>query len=328
MKKKYNRPLFLYLMFLYMFFAYIFPDCAESVIFVNLNNKSTIVNNDILLKDIASFKGEDLELINKLKNIYICSSPLPGKTKIISRQHINLRLKQNDIPLDNISFNPQGSVKAERSSTVISKEKIKRIVRDYITKNLIHSDRKIIIKNIYVKKDVVLPEGNIVYQVAGLKNKKLSGIMNLPVIFEVNGGYKKKIFTRVDIECFSEVIVAKRPLPRNKIISIDDIDIVEMDVAKLPLNVIVSSEDIIGKRTKRKIDSKTVLRKDLVEFPPAVNRGDVVTIIAESVCLKISARGRIKKKGHIGEIVKVENMDSRKEIYAKVIDAYTVTVDF
>jgi flagella basal body P-ring formation protein FlgA len=304
------------------------PVVSEAVVTINVNKKSKIIKEDITLKDIASLNGDNSELINKLRGIYICRAPLPGKIKTISSQHINLRLKQNDIDMDSILLHMPDLAEAERSSIIVAKEKIEKIVKDYVVKNLIHADARAKIKNIQVRQDLTLPEGNIIFQVVPLKEKKLSGIINLTVLFEVNGYYKQEVSARVDIEILSEVVIAKRPLPRNRIISIDDIDFVEMDITELPFNILTSSEDVVGKRTKGTINSKTVLRSDLLELPPVVRRGDVVTIIAESGCLKISARGKIKKDGHIGEVLKVENLDSKKAIYAKVVDSETVTVDF
>jgi flagella basal body P-ring formation protein FlgA len=38
--------------------------------------------------------------------------------------------------------------------------------------------------------------------------------------------------------------------------------------------------------------------------------------------------GKIMEKGYMGQLVQVQNTMSRKNIYAKVIDAATVMVDF
>ncbi|MCD6272106.1 MAG: flagellar basal body P-ring formation protein FlgA, partial [Deltaproteobacteria bacterium] len=83
-----------------------------------------------------------------------------------------------------------------------------------------------------------------------------------------------------------------------------------------------------GRRTRRSIDPATVLRTDLVELPPIVKRGDIVTIVAEAGGMRITALGKIKKKGHKGERLKVINLNSKKEIYARVVDSSTVRVTF
>jgi flagella basal body P-ring formation protein FlgA len=44
--------------------------------------------------------------------------------------------------------------------------------------------------------------------------------------------------------------------------------------------------------------------------------------------LKITTRGQVKKRGRLGELIPVINMDSKKILYARVIDSNTVKVDF
>jgi flagella basal body P-ring formation protein FlgA len=101
-----------------------------------------------------------------------------------------------------------------------------------------------------------------------------------------------------------------------------------MDLANLPADVIIDPEAVLGKRTKRAIGAQTVLRQNLVEFPPLVRRGDVVVIIVETEGLKATALGEVKKKGRIGERIPVINFDSKKILHARVVDANTVKVDF
>jgi flagella basal body P-ring formation protein FlgA len=91
---------------------------------------------------------------------------------------------------------------------------------------------------------------------------------------------------------------------------------------------VTTYEEVLGKRTKRAINTDEVLRTDHIELPPLVKRGDVVSIIAESDGLRITALGEVKKKGCRGERIRVLNLDSKKCIYACVLDSKTVRVDF
>ncbi len=101
-----------------------------------------------------------------------------------------------------------------------------------------------------------------------------------------------------------------------------------MDLADLPSDVITDPEAVLGKRTRRAIGAKTVLRPNLVELPPLVKRGDVVMIIAETQGFRITTMGQVKKKGALGDRIPVINFDSKKVLYARVIDSNTVKVDF
>jgi flagella basal body P-ring formation protein FlgA len=54
----------------------------------------------------------------------------------------------------------------------------------------------------------------------------------------------------------------------------------------------------------------------------------VVVIIAESSGFIITTLGKVKKKGRLGESIPVMNYDSKKILYARVLDSSTVKVDF
>ena len=108
----------------------------------------------------------------------------------------------------------------------------------------------------------------------------------------------------------------------------NDIHLKKMDLSKMKPNAITTLDGVLGKRTKRAIKTDEVLRTDQIELPPLVRRGDVVSIIAESNGLRITALGEVRKKGCRGERIKVLNLDSKKCIYANVLDSNTVRVDF
>jgi flagella basal body P-ring formation protein FlgA len=81
-------------------------------------------------------------------------------------------------------------------------------------------------------------------------------------------------------------------------------------------------------RAKRRIFPKTILRRDYVEAPYLVQRGDLVKIVARSEALQLTAQGITKARGRRGERIRVENIDSKKQVYATVVDAATVEVQF
>ena len=102
----------------------------------------------------------------------------------------------------------------------------------------------------------------------------------------------------------------------------------KMNAVHLPSNTVTDFKEVIGKRARRNIGSQTVIRTDLIEYPPLVRRGDMVMIVAETKGLKITAIGEVRNSGRRGEKVRVVNVDSHKSIFARVIDANTVKVEF
>jgi flagella basal body P-ring formation protein FlgA len=132
----------------------------------------------------------------------------------------------------------------------------------------------------------------------------------------------------VKIEVETPVIVVQKPLNRNQTIAKDDVTVVSMDMADLPSNYISNIEDVVGKRTLRAMNPKEVFRTDIIEQPLMVKRNDRVSIIAESETLRITAIGEVKESGVKGDRVRVVNLNSNKEIFARVLDPKTVQVEF
>ncbi|MBT8368014.1 MAG: flagellar basal body P-ring formation protein FlgA [Deltaproteobacteria bacterium] len=292
-------------------------------------SSSTLVDGErILLGEIAKIEGDDPILIKRLNRVDIGQAPLPGKKREIQASAFNRCLKQDRIDPSHLVMHLPAKVIVERSLVEISAAKIKALVSDYISKNLLRNLNDAGIKDIRVTESLRLPGGRITYTVKPSRNNDIMGKIPFTVNFEVNGKFYKRIWAMATVEVFSNVVMTKKPLGRHKPITEDDIELQKLDLAKLPSDVITDPEVVLGQRTRRAIGSQTVLRSNLVEFPPLVKRGDVVVIIVESAGFKITALGQVKKKGRLGDRIPVINFDSKKILYARVVDSNTVKVDF
>ena len=301
---------------------------AAGINTVRVFERSEVKYDKIRLGQIAEIKGEDPALLKKLREIVIGKAPLPGKSRRIDEDCIRIRLKRNGIDLSQIRLRVPIKVEVSRSFIKISKEKIEKIVMDSVYGLVPWEKDQVRIKKICVSNSVLLPEGNITYKVVAPRNTDFLGNVPLSVLFKVNRRLEKKIWATVNIEVLTEMVVTKRSLRRYHTITEDDIHLKKMDLSKVKSNAVTTYEEALGKRTKRAINTGEVLRTDHIELPPLVKRGDVVSIIAETDGLRITALGEVRKKGCRGERIKVLNLDSKKCIYAHVLDSNTVRVDF
>lgn len=317
-----------YAFFIFIAAALIDNISASSIATVEIQPKTEVAKEHIRLGNIAHISGVDNKFVKQLGALIIGKAPLPGKTRSINAQYIKLRLKQADIDVGQVRLVVPETVVIARSYVKISKAKIADIVSAYMQKKLASRGSGTTLKNIIVQKDIILPQGKVEYRIINEKLSDYSSRTAVYIDFTVDGYFNKKIRAMVDIERLADVVVTSRPLGRHKIITLEDISVKRVDISKLPANIISDPGKVIGKRTKRSINPATILRTDLVQLPPIVKRGDVVTIIAEADSFKITALGKIKKKAHRGERVKIINLNSGKEIYAQVLDSTTVKVTF
>lgn len=303
------------------------PAAAEMTT-IRVRDQVETENDEVLLGQIASIESSDTQFVQRLKDIVIGKAPLPGRTRQYDQRHLKMRLQQQHVDLAVIRIEGPRYVKILRSHVEIDKHQIKKIVSDFITENIFAKNKTVRIKEIHVSERVVLPKGRIAYKVRAPSMQQLKGTCSIAIDFSVNGHFEKKVRATATIEVWGPVVVTRRPLGRYKPITEDDIMLQTMDLTNLSANVVSDPEAVLGKRTRRAIGAQTPLRADSIELPPLVKRGDLVVIIAQSKGLKISTRGVVKKKGRLGDRIPVVNVDSKKVLYARVIDSNTVQVDF
>ncbi len=301
---------------------------AADQIRITIDSQVGTDGEDILLGKIADIDGQDSLQVEKLKNILLSRAPLPGETRVLEKSIVTLRLKQNGFDPSQLVLQIPAEFVVARNYIDVDPEKIKALVSDFIMNQFARAALEAEIKEIQVTDGLRLPTGDISFKVMAPSNRDLIGKIPLAIQFDVDGRFYKRIWATATVQVLADVVVTRKPLGRHKPITEDDIELQQMDLAQLPSDVITDPDAVLGKRTRRSIGSQTVLRSNLVEYPPLVKRGDVVVIIAESNGLKITALGMVKKKGRFGENIPVVNYDSKKIIYAQVLNSGTVKVDF
>ncbi|MBN2467052.1 MAG: flagellar basal body P-ring formation protein FlgA [Deltaproteobacteria bacterium] len=295
---------------------------------VMLRERVEIVDDVIRLGDIAQISGDAPHGVEKLRSVVIGNAPLPGKTRRIGKDYLMIHLKRYDIETSGIVFSGPEAVEVLRRSVLIPREKLENVVLNFIVENIPWGRDRIRVTDIRVSEAVILPQGDISYAVMLPDNMSLSGAVALAIMFTVNGEFKKKVWATARIEMEIDAVFTKRPVGRYQVITEDDLTVRKVCLSDVPGTIIMNEDEAVGKRAKRTINAEVLLRTDLLEFPPVVKRGDVVTIVAESGTLRVSTIGEVRQKGYKGEKIKVVNFDSKKEIYARVVDSNTVVVDF
>lgn len=301
---------------------------ASSLIYIKVLENIEIDDDNIILGKIAKIEGNDSVLIENLRQIIIANAPLPGKSRKLEGDLFKLRLKQNSVDLNRLDLRIPPKVIVTRRFIEVSREEIQALVSNYLLEHMPAVGGDVRIKEVQVAEALKLPTGRVTYKLNPPRNLKMLGKIPISIHFDVNGNYQKRVWATATVEVLAEVVVTKRPLGRHKPLTEDDFELQRMDLSNVPANVITEPEAILGKRTRRAIGAKTILRADLIEFPPLVKRGDLVMIIAESDGFKITALGQVKKRGRLGERIPVINFDSKKILYARVVDANTVKVDY
>lgn len=217
---------------------------------------------------------------------------------------------------------------SHKSSQTIPEAKFREIFKNYLYKNLHNPGCDVVLSKLNIKGNVPVPAGTISFQTYQKGKRRFEGHVSLIVVVMVNGVVKNKVKLSGWADIFQPVVCASRDIQRGEKISKEDLYFVKRNISHLSSKVISDMNHIIGFMAKHNVKKDTSLKEWMFEKFPIVDKGDIVTIIAESGDIKITAPGLILMKGYAGELVKVQNLMSKKEIYAKVVNGSMVAVDF
>jgi flagellar basal body P-ring formation protein FlgA len=176
--------------------------------------------------------------------------------------------------------------------------------------------------------DGPVPPGKLSFQLSQNEQGKLGGDTSLNVVVRVDGRVQKRVRLSGWVDIFEPVVCVSRDIKKREILQQEDLYLSRKNISHLPSNVLTDMDEAVGLMIKHQVVADTPLKTWMLERAPILERGDMVTILGESEGLRVTVPGKIMEKGYKGELIRVQNTMSRKQIYARVIDEATVQVEF
>jgi flagella basal body P-ring formation protein FlgA len=210
----------------------------------------------------------------------------------------------------------------------IPESQFREIFQSYFCRNLNIKKSDVDISKMNVIGNIPVPSGKISYRLFQRDQRKFEGYVSVIAVIKVDGVVRNQVKISGWVDIFKNVVCASHDIERGEKISGDDLYMVKRNLSHLSSKILTDKNDIIGLIAKHIIKADTTLKEWMVEKAPVVSRGDIVTIRAESGDLLVTVPGKVLMKGFSGDLVKVQNLMSKKEILAKVVDHSTVAVVF
>lgn len=144
----------------------------------------------------------------------------------------------------------------------------------------------------------------------------------------MDGKSQKTIQVVADITAMIDAVVPNRFLKADELIDVGDIKTVRMRVHQINHPFLTNESDVIGMSAARPLPPDVPLRSAFVRLPLAVKKGDRVLIEVQRGGLSIRTYGITKSSGQVGQTITVSNLDSGRELTAKVVGPSLVQVEF
>ncbi|MDH5184553.1 MAG: flagellar basal body P-ring formation chaperone FlgA [Gammaproteobacteria bacterium] len=135
------------------------------------------------------------------------------------------------------------------------------------------------------------------------------------------------IYVSATISQVAKVLVARQHIPSGSLIKADDFEFKEYDINRLRYGYYTDLQAVLGKPLKRHLNHGAILTPSSIAVSKVIKRGESVSILAETGGISIRAKGQALEAGGIGDIIRVKNLKSKREIEARITGPGQVKVD-
>ena len=296
---------------------------------VYLHELATVRGPQILLRDVARIESTQEAFAELVGLTEVGTAALPGMARTLDPDGIRIRLRQHHFDLERVTVLGIGRLTVTTASRMLGGDEIVRAVEEYLlAQRPAGEEGEVRIEALVVPRELTVPDGLVELRARSMLAGRLAGSVPVRLDVVVDGKVFRSLPVTVRVQLFRDVLVAARSIPRHGVLRVEDVRLDRRDVAGLPPEAFRVASGAVGKRATKSLSTGEVLVPASVEEPPVVRRGDVVMLVAEAGGLQVTTRGEVKEEGRPGQVVRVRNLSSEREIYGRVVNGSTVRVEF
>jgi flagella basal body P-ring formation protein FlgA len=142
---------------------------------------------------------------------------------------------------------------------------------------------------------------------------------NISVGVRCEGAKPWSLYVQASVEAMAPVVVTARPLGRGEVLTQADLATEETDLARLTGGYLIETREAVGLTLKRSVRAGQVLTPGLLQARLVVRRGERVVILAEAAGLEVRMEGEALEDGAEGQLIRVRNRGSKREVEAAVV---------
>ena len=217
---------------------------------------------------------------------------------------------------------------AAAGQVVLQEQEIKAAVERFLAEKLDGRGWEISIRQLSLPPAIKVSKGERNLELIAPASWEGWGPVNIVLVVRVNGVVEKNLSLRLRVDAKTEMVTAARQLLGGTVLTADDLQMQKLDLALAAGYHIKDIADVVGKKTRMTVRAGAPIKSNQLVSVPIIVSGQQVTIVAENEGMKITVSGKARSSGGIGDLIRVQNLVSQKEISARIVDASTVTVGF
>jgi flagella basal body P-ring formation protein FlgA len=288
---------------------------AAAGVVVHIPPEVVVRTEDVRLGDIAQIEG-DARLADRLRAVRLGSAPVAGRAHHLDLDLIRLRLRQQQIDPAKVEFVAPDRVAMTRAIQVLTGQ---ALLDAAMRQGLEHLERldphggPYALVPVSRPGDLRLPAGETELA-ARIDAAPPYTALAATVAVRVDGREQQVVPLSFRIGRYQPVVISTRAMPPATPVALADVTVQSRVSAEVPAGAVESVAELADMEVARTVKPGDVLTRRLLRPRMMVRRGEVVTLSFVGRGFRVTTLGRALEDAKRGDLVRVVNPTSRREV--------------
>jgi len=223
---------------------------------------------------------------------------------------------------------PASTTPVHTDSQSVGVGEFERVIVGELTRRYGRPHHHVSFRVLFPKQLVEVPKGRLHLEVGEWSGGARTGRRAFRVGVFVNQQFLRTVNVVGEVKAQVEVATPVRWLKPKEVVTVEDLSTMIVDAPSLTHEFILDLDEVIGKQVLRPLPPSQPIRKNMLDYPPVIHKGDRVLIEARGEGLLVQTVGVAKAAGKTGETISVQNQASGRDVLGTVIAAGLVEVAF
>jgi flagella basal body P-ring formation protein FlgA len=307
---------------------------GETVV-LTLRSSVSVGAEQVCVHHVGSLSGGSMALREKIAALDLADQPRAGQSLPLPKALIEYRIQLAGIPRERIRFEGAGVVTITRAAGTLSEEDFVLAAKESLFERLPYRPEDVAMT---LMQGLRLPDVNLTakdqvrFDADPRSPATVPGRVRVDVTLSVNGESFEPLPVVLDVKVYQSMAVVTRSVGAGTLLSEENVRF-ERRLLEAPA-VLVTSKDLkAGRKTKWALTAGQVVTPPGIEAvvadnPVVIKAREVVKAMAKVGNLKVSAMVEAQQEGRVGELIRIRNLDSKKELVGRVVERGVVEVEY
>jgi flagella basal body P-ring formation protein FlgA len=294
------------------------PSVGATVGRVTVARQASVAGPEMRLGEIAELEGEAA----RFADLSLGRSPAAGDSVRLGGESILRRLRAAGLEPDAVLYSIPPSVRVTRAFQEISDHELREAIRARVEAGLGAGES---IDDIGLPQSLRVPLGAYAIEVDE-PLLSASRTRRADVRIVQADEVVARVAARVTIAAIGPVVVTRRAIERGGVIGAADVDVEERSLGAQGTQLVHDPADAIGKQARVAIPAGRPISASSLAAQSVVRKGDAVQLLIETAAMRLSVAGEALEDAATGEVVRVTNPSSGRELTGRAVAHGVVVV--